>query len=139
MPFDIVKRRLSGAWTVAWQRITIGDEIIGHSVGSGTATAGYRVNTSGIAEKRDGASYTTLETWLSFGSASSYEVRATVTSGAVTSGTTGSWLALSSSQEWLVQRGTVGISNAVLTIEIRNATSLVVVDSADVDLEAERF
>ena len=139
MPFDIVKRRLSGAWTVAWQRINIANADVLDSAGVGTAVAGYRLNTSGIAEKLVRVTYTTLETWLSFGTASNYECRATVTAGAITSGTTGSWLALSSSREWKVEQGSVGTGTATLTIEIRNASTLVVLDSATITLEAERF
>ena len=110
-----------------------------HSVGVGTARSGYRLNTSGIAEERDGASYSTLETWLSAGSSSGYECRATVTFGTLTSGTTGTWLALSTSREWYVEQGSVGTNTCEFTVEIRNATTLAVVDSAAITLEADRF
>ena len=139
MPFDIVKRRLASAWTVAWQRINIADQNATHSVGSGTATGGYRLNTSGIVEKRLGGSYTTLETWLSFGTASNYECRATVISGALSSGTAGSWLSLGTSREWTVTQSVVGTNTCDLTIEIRNASTLVVLDSATITIEADRF
>lgn len=139
MAVDLIKRRLSGAWTTAWQRITLNNASVSDSAIIGTAVAGYRLNTSGIAEKLVRITYTTLETWLAFGSASNYECRATLDSGALTSGTTGSWLALSSSREWKVERGAAGNSSATITVEIRNASTLVVIDSATITLEAERL
>lgn len=137
--FDLIKRRLSGAWTIAWQRVNIAAQNLSHSVGVGTARSGYRLNASGIVEERDGASYSTLETWLPFGTASGYEARVTVTLGTLTSGTTGSWVSLGSSQEWYVEQGTVGTNTCDFTVEIRNATTLVVIDSAAITLEADRF
>ena len=99
---ETISRRASGAWVVVWKRIVLSNQSIGHSTGTGGATAGYRLNTSGIAEKLVGASYSTLETWLSAGVASDYECRATVTFGMLTSGIDGTWLALSSSRRWYV-------------------------------------
>lgn len=99
---ETISRRAAGAWVVVWKRIVLSNQAIGHSTGIGGATAGYRLNASGIVEKLVGASYSTLETWLSAGAASGYECRATVTFGTLTSGTAGSWLALSSSREWYV-------------------------------------
>ena len=112
VPVDIIKRRLTGAWTVAWQRINITGTSVSDSAGVGTAVAGFRLNTSGIAEKLVRITYTTLETWLAFGTAGNYECRATLDSGTLTSGTTGSWLALSSSREWKVERGSPGTASA---------------------------
>ena len=139
VPFDIVKRRLSGAWTVAWQRINITGTSVSNSVGVGTAVAGFRLNTSGIAEELVRITYTTLETWLAFGTASNYECRATVVFGTLTSGTSGAWLSLGSSQEWSITQVGVGTNTCELTIEIRNASTLVVLDSATITLEADRF
>lgn len=141
MDIDLVRRRSTGTWTIVFQSINIADQAI-YRVSATATTAGYRVNTSGISEKREGATYTTLETWLTSGyTASNYEVRATLLSGdALTSGTVGSWLALSSSREWRQQvpggsSGIVWSSN--LLIEIRNATTGVVVDTANVSLTSE--
>jgi hypothetical protein len=79
----------------------------------------------------------TVETWVSPAPTSpgSYEVKATVTAGALSSGTTGSWLALSSNRSWSVGPVTLGNANATLTIEIRKDG--VVLDSATITLEAE--
>ena len=136
---DTIRRKASGAWTIAWRRIALSYQEIIDSVGLGTAIAGYRLNSSGIVEKRLGASYTTLETWLAAGAASGYECRVTVVSGSLTTGTAGSWLSLASSREWTVQQATVGTNTCQITVEIRNATTLVVAATATIDLSADRF
>lgn len=100
---DIIRRRASGAWTVAWRRITLSTQEIINSVGLGNPICGYRLNASGIVESLKNTTYATLETWLAAGAASGYECRATVTGGTLTSGTTGTWTSLASSQEWTVQ------------------------------------
>lgn len=103
------------------------------------AEAIYRLNTNGNAEEytSTAGTYSTLEVWRLQGASSDYEVRATVNSGAVSSGTTGSWLSLSSSQSWGRTRLAIGVSTVDLTIEIRRASDGVVLDSANVVLEAE--
>lgn len=139
---DLVRRRSGGAWTVIWQSITINDQSVNRTAGAATI-AGYRLNTSGIAEKLEGITYTTLETWLGSPgySSSSYETRATLQSGdPLSSGTTGMWQALSSSREWQQQATVPGTTlSSTLLIEIRNATTLAVVDSATIILTSERL
>ena len=124
--------------TLLWSSVTLTNASALFSAATGTVRAGYRLNTSGVAEIREGAGYVTHETWLLFGSASDYECRATVTGGAVTSGTTGTWLSLSSSNEWLVELASVGTSSATLTVEIRNAATLGVIASATIQIDVER-
>lgn len=102
--------------------------------GTSSATAYYQLS-------NDGNIYYSNEigthSWLVSGSAGDFEVRATVTSGSLTSGTTGSWLSLGSAVTWsLVQTG-VGGTSAVLLIQIRDASSLSVLDSANITLDAE--
>ena len=106
----------------------------------GTATAGYRLNSSGIAESQVNATYSTLETWLLSGSASDYEVRATLSSGTLSSGTTGTWENLGTSRSWTVDDSIVDatISGAVIVVEIRDATTLLLLDTATITLQAER-
>lgn len=103
----------------------------------GTATAGYRLTSSGLARRRNGATYTTLETWLLSGLASAYEARATVQSGTLTNGITGTWLSLSSDREWSCVDTSPGDGpvEASLLIEIR-AASGATLDSATVSLTA---
>jgi len=130
-----VKRRLSGAWVTIWSAAAITDQSITSLDPMGTRTAGYRLNTSGIAESRVQAAYSTIETWLVVGAASDYEVRATLVTGdALTSGAVGTWQALSASREWLISATTPSKLSELL-IEIRT-TAGVVVDSATVTLAA---
>ena len=89
---DLVKRRASGAWTVVWRRVNLTAQEVVNSVGVGNPITGYRLNTSGIVESLKNTTYATLATWLTVGTASNYECRATLNSGTLTSGTTGSWL-----------------------------------------------
>jgi hypothetical protein len=67
---------------------------------------------------------------------SDYEVRASIVSGSLTSGTTGSWLALTSNRTWTVSRDTVGTSTCVFTVEIRKGSGSTLA-SATITLEAE--
>ena len=53
---------------------------------------------------------------------SDYEAKITMTSGTLTSGTTGSWLALSSTRTWTLNRNIVGTSTAQGTLEIRKGS-----------------
>jgi hypothetical protein len=100
------------------------------------AYAGLRLNSSGIIEERK-ASYTAFETWLLSGAASDYEVRATLNTGSLTSGTTGTWLSCGTSREWLCSSTVIGISQATLTIEIRRVSDSLILESAAVSLYAE--
>ena len=127
---------------LVWQlpTVSITDQYISASRPSGASTAGYRLNSSGIAERQVNTTYTTLETWLLSGAASDYEVRATLSSGTLSSGTTGTWQNLGTSRSWTVVDSTFDaiISEAIIVVEIRNATTLLVLDTATITLQAER-
>lgn len=98
----------------------------------------YQLTSGGLEQYDDMAGYTTFNTWLLSGSASSYDVRATVVSGSVTSGTTGSWLNLGTTREW-TRQNTLDIESSqqvVLTIELSLAGAATPIDSATVTLTA---
>ncbi len=103
------------------------------------AEARYRLNSSGIEQSyiSDDLFYTNIGTWLVSGTNSQFEVRATETSGTVSTGTVGSWLVLSTSREWTVARTTIGTKSVTLTIEIRKASTGVIVATATAQLDAE--
>lgn len=104
------------------------------------AEARYRLNSSGVEQTYTSTNlaYTTVGTWLVSGTNSQFEVRATAVSGTVTSGTMNTWQALSTSREWNVTKTfSSGVKLAVITIEIRRASTGVIVDTATVDLGAE--
>jgi hypothetical protein len=79
-------------------------------------------------------------TWLYQGSFSNYEVRLTLQSGSIGSGTLGSWLSLSSSNSWTNTADRGASPNARQTgtvlLEIRTASTQVVVASSQLTLDA---
>lgn len=103
------------------------------------AQANYRLNSNGAIEmyrEQDGI-YSSIGTWLVIGANSDYEARATVLSGSLSSGTTGSWLALSTTREWARARTTVGTASCSFTLEIRKVSDGQIVDTATITLDAE--
>jgi hypothetical protein len=89
-----------------------------------TGGLGYRLTDGGKEETATGTAtsfpYVPEGDWvIPNGSASLYEVRATLNSGSLTTGTTGSWLSLGTTREWTLTRSTAGISAVSLTIDIR--------------------
>lgn len=99
------------------------------------ASATYTLTSTGLEQATGSGS----NTWLLTGSASDYDVRATLNSGALTSGTTGSWLNLGTTRAWNVTRtsNVPGTDSANLTIEIRLTASGTVVATATVVFTAE--
>lgn len=102
------------------------------------ATSGYQLNSSGAEQEITTFGTSTFNTWLLSGSAANYDVFATLNSGTLTSGTTGTWLNLGTSRSWLVTRtsNTAGSANVSLTIQIRPAGGGAVLDTANVTLTA---
>lgn len=106
-----------------------------------TVTSTYELNSAGtVVFSANPAAISppagVFETWLVVGTAGLYEARVTVTSGSLTSGTTGTWLALSTSRQWEVSRATTGSSNVTFTLEIRRASDGTVLDTATITLAA---
>lgn len=105
--------------------------------GAGTITSTYRLENDGDVSNHD---LIVLERWIqnstNYGG---YECRATVTSGTLTSGTTGTWLALSTSRSWSRDAGAATLEEAVITVEIRDATTLEVKDSASITIRANNL
>lgn len=119
--------------------ITISNQSITDATGGArNATAGYRLTSGGQAQSQINLTFATLEQWCTPTSqASNYEVLVTVTSGSLSTGTAGSWLALSSTQTW-TRTATIGSANTcVFTVEIRRVGTSTVLDSATITLEAD--
>jgi hypothetical protein len=111
-------------------------------------TAGYRLGTDGKEYRAQtqtaGGAYQQIAgiEWLDphdATEADGYECFATLVSGAITSGTTGSWLPLSSNRDWEVTRtnDALGTDSAQITIQIRRVGTTVVLDSGVITLNAE--
>lgn len=101
------------------------------------SVAGYRLNTSGIAEQRLGATYSTIETWLLSGASSAYQSKATLLSGtAPTTGNLNTLEVLSTSREWRLSDddGLAGGIQCDLLIEIFLVGNGAFVDSAVITL-----
>lgn len=107
----------------------------------GTAICGIRLAADGTATNVRNAqgNQAISGEWarpIDAGNGALYEARVTVTSGTLTTGTTGTWLALSSQRDWDVQRSTVGSKACTFTLEIRRVSDSVVVASASYTITA---
>lgn len=121
--------------------VTITDQTISDIRTSGTASASYMLTSGGAALRitsTGGTSEIGAAEWIvpRAAAGSAYEARATLLSGSLSSGTTGSWLALSTNRTW-TRDSTSGVLTAQLLIEIRLASSGTVLDTATITLEAE--
>lgn len=126
---------VSGSGRVALTDLSVTANRVG-----GVATAAYKLGADGrITTRRNAAAAVDQGAWVSPSAttlAALYETQATVLTGAVTSGTTGSWLALNADREWVVEASAYGLEYASLLIEVRLASSGAVVTSATIQLEA---
>jgi hypothetical protein len=131
----VVAGSYPGAGTPA---VSISDRTIRKIAIGGSATATYQITDDGTVRNHNN---TVLESWLNGagGSVANYEVRATVISGPLTSGTTGTWLSCSTTPAWSLTNSAQDNSTdvAVILIEIRLASTGVIQDSATITLQAE--
>lgn len=65
-----------------------------------------------------------------------FECFATVTSGLISSGPTGSWVPLSTTRTWVLNRTTVGTSSATVNIRIRRVGTVIDLTEADITFNA---
>ena len=135
-----VKVMKSGAWVTVWPLVLITNQTVNRIAYSATQ-ATYTVNTSGIIQKSEGGSTTTLETWLLAGSSGDYEVRATVAAGDTPAGSAlNTWLVLSSTRAWTLQDIVVGglPLECDLFVEIRDVATSTVQSTANINISSER-
>lgn len=119
--------------------IFISDQFISDFTGGArAATAGYRLTSGGLAQSLVNTTFTTLETWCTpTAEAVNYEVFITIVSGGLTSGTTGSWVALSTTQTWTLQFAVPNSGQCVFTAQIRKVGTATVLATATITLEAD--
>lgn len=117
--------------------VSFSDQFIAVGNTGASHTGKYRINSSGVVEQAEDSSYTTLETWLIGGTAADFEVRATVTSGSLTSGSTGVWESLSTSREWTRLAINNTAQTVVFTIEVRRVTDSVIVDTVSITINVD--
>lgn len=120
--------------------IDIRDVEIIQAGGGSFTLSGYRLHSNGTVYKLGpggGASASLGYDWVTpTSNAPNYDVRATLVSGDTPSGTLNSWLPLSSSRSWSL----TAVADAyacTLTIEIRDAATQTIRDTASVYLEVE--
>ena len=104
------------------------------------ASAGIEFrNTGGMYKKEgDGAAYSYQYDWKTGpNAASAYDIRATVTGDAPTTGTTGSWLNLGTSRVWAYDVTAVGMKLGSLLIEIRSTSTGIVLASATINFDVQ--
>lgn len=115
----------------------VDDLITSTKVASGTAVATYRLSSTGDIEQTKNTTTTDIGDWVTPKSAAAnYECKATLVSGSLTSGTTGSWLALTTSRAWSVSQSTTGTKTATISVEIRKVGTTTVLDTATITVEA---
>ena len=103
----------------------------------GPAVAYYQVTNAGTVKNQNGA---VLESWLlGGGTPSNYDARATLISGTLTSGTTGTWFNCGSTLTWSVTNSAHdnSVKTAVILVEIRDVATSTVQDSATITISAE--
>lgn len=107
------------------------------------ASASYTLENDGDIIESTGAGNADTGDWVTPKAAAgaAYECRATITSGALTSGTTGSWLSMATTRTWTVTRtnNAAGVDTCVFTLEIRLTATGTVLDTATITLTAEVF
>lgn len=111
------------------------------SIGGGTRTATYRINTDGYIYHGDNGVYTAQYLWKQNANASSaYEARVDVSLGGV-SGTTGTWLGLGTTRDWSQTDSTANGDGTLagITVQIRDASTLAILASAYIELSADRY
>lgn len=79
---------------------------------------------------------TSSGTWRLTGASADYDIRWTNTAGTLTTGTAGTWQNLATSRAFGVTRATFGTKTCTGTVEIRSATSLLVVATGTITLNA---
>lgn len=104
------------------------------SVTGATIAVSYSIVNDGKVKNHNS---TTLETWNSnSGSVGSYEVQATLSSGATPSGTLGAWLNCGTTRTWELTATAGESKTCILLVSIRDVATATVQDSASITLTA---
>ena len=118
--------------------VALFDQYISDSVSVGTASAGIQLTNAGATNALTSIGSYGLEAWLTPGiGMSSYEVLATLLSGTLTSGTTGSWLSLGTTRAWqLDNAAAITVEYTSINLAIRLIGTEVILASGNVTLGA---
>lgn len=94
-----------------------------------TATCSIRFTSNGlIQESSAGSAFYTISNWYiptttNIGSTPGYWLYATVTSGTLASGTTGSWVKLDANRDYTATRSSIGINSVNLSFQISSSST----------------
>ena len=104
----------------------------------GTATATYRLASTGVASATNGAGVLTAipGEWLTSGAASLYEAQAVWQPGTGTTGGPTGWVALSSTRDWTLS-ATNSYDVRPLDVSIRLASTGAVITTATISFEVD--
>ena len=97
------------------------------------ATASYSLTSAGVRTASGLSNANWINPAVGMGD---FEVLATVQSGALSSGSTGSYLPLSTTRTWTRQRSGVGSSACVIRIQVRRISDAVQVADVTITLQA---
>lgn len=101
------------------------------------AHTAYELQSDGDISKEEGAATTDTGDWINPKvNMASYEVFATLNSGSLTSGTTGAWLALSTTRTWTLDQTIIGSGAAQITLQIRRIGDTPILASAVINFAA---
>lgn len=120
-------------------RVNFVDQSVDATNAGAGASAAYTVNSNGTDAQTVNGVTSTLSAWVSPTTAgANYEVFATVSSGTLSSGTVGSWVATSTNPSWGRIQNSIGASFVNLTMQVRAVSTTTVLDTWTVALTAER-
>jgi len=105
------------------------------------AQAGYQLTSGGIVNENLGVAFNPIGTWIqAAANANLYEARLSAIIGTTPSGDlTATWLNLGTSRLWFITQTVGGTDNSEFLIEIRQASTGIVLASATITLTAEVF
>ena len=139
----LVWTKVSGAWKNASESARVDSTSVNAgSVSPATATAGIKFDSDGSVYEFINSGYGSAEYAWRTGSSSSadYEIQATPTGGTDLTpdgSAINTWLSLSTDRAWDIDSAGIGVEvTCDLLIEIRGATSHIVLDSGTVSLSA---
>ena len=125
---------------LAPQAIITNQQALNYSLSGigGTATATYRLDNTGVASATNyGGSLTAITgEWLTSGAAASFEAQATWGGGTGTTGGPTGWVALNVTRNWTLS-ATNNFGFQDLTVQIRNASSGIVLTTAVITFEVD--
>jgi hypothetical protein len=128
----------SGTWRTVFQYLTAYLENDTY-VRSGTSPASFRVAADGnIYAPIAGSDLQLQYAWLVAGTNADFEVQVNATVGSFSTGTTGTWLAMTGDNTWTRQCGAGTTQTVTFTIDIRRASDASNAASATVDLVCDR-